>query len=103
MSLPFLIPAPGYDVAAADLARFGLTGPPTVLEGRFGFLQAYCGDAYDVEQVTSELGRRWELPGIFFKPYPCNHFTHASIDAALRLRGRGVRTAEISSVTLGAP
>ena len=27
-------------VAAADLARHGLTGPPTVLEGRFGFLQA---------------------------------------------------------------
>ena len=26
--------------AAADLARHGLTGPPTVLEGRFGFLQA---------------------------------------------------------------
>ena len=31
-------------VAAADLARHGLTGPPTVLEGRFGFLQAFCGD-----------------------------------------------------------
>ena len=28
-------------VGAAELARAGLTGPPTVLEGRFGFLQAY--------------------------------------------------------------
>ena len=27
-----------YGVAAADLARHGLTGPPTVLEGRFGFV-----------------------------------------------------------------
>src|SRR2546430_1431484 len=31
-------------VAAPALARHGLTGPPTVLEGRFGFLQAFCGD-----------------------------------------------------------
>ena len=36
-------------VAAADLAAHGLTGPPTVLEGRFGFLQAFCGDRAHVE------------------------------------------------------
>ncbi len=29
-------------------------------------------------------------PGIFFKPYPANHFTHAVIDAAAALRRRGV-------------
>ncbi len=73
-------------VAAADLARHGLTGPPTVLEGRFGFLQAFCGDRTHVERVTDGLGERWETPGIFFKPYPCNHFTHAGIDAALAIR-----------------
>ncbi len=28
-------------MAAADLARHGLTGPPTVREGRFGFLHAF--------------------------------------------------------------
>ena len=26
----------------------------------------------------------WAVPGIFFKPYPANHFTHAAIDAGHR-------------------
>lgn len=88
---------------AAELARAGLTGPPTVIEGRFGFLHAFCGDRADVAAVVDGLGERWELPGIFFKPYPCNHFTHAGIDAALRLRADGVRPEDIAEIELGAP
>jgi 2-methylcitrate dehydratase PrpD len=77
-------------VAAADLARHGLTGPPTVLEGRFGFLQAFCGDRAHPDAVVRGLGTDWELPRVVFKPYPCNHFTHAGVDAALRLRAQGL-------------
>jgi 2-methylcitrate dehydratase PrpD len=90
-------------VVASDLARHGLTGPPTVVEGRFGFLQAFCGDHADVDAVTAGLGEHWELPGIFFKPYPCNHFTHAGIDAALELRAQGVRPDDIAAIELGVP
>jgi 2-methylcitrate dehydratase PrpD len=90
-------------VTAAGMARHGITGPPTVLEGRFGLLQAFCGDQSDVDAIVNGLGERWELPGIFFKPYPCNHFTHAGIDAARRLRDRGVDPAEIEHLELGAP
>jgi 2-methylcitrate dehydratase PrpD len=90
-------------VAAADLARHGLTGPPTVLEGGFGFLRAFLGDRVRIEAVTEGLGERWETPGIFFKPYPCNHFTHAGIDAALALRARGVRPDDVERLVLGVP
>ncbi|MER5873687.1 MmgE/PrpD family protein [Streptomyces sp. NPDC002044] len=90
-------------VVAADLARHGLTGPPTVLEGRFGFLRAFCGDRADVSRLTEGLGDHWETPGVFFKPYPCNHFTHAGIDAALRLRAEGVDPRRIVALTLGVP
>ncbi|WP_327418321.1 MmgE/PrpD family protein [Streptomyces sp. NBC_01233] len=90
-------------VIAAELARHGLTGPPTVLEGRFGFLQAFCGDRVDVGRITDDLGKRWETPGVFFKPYPCNHFTHAGIDAARRLRAAGVEPQSIVALTLGVP
>lgn len=90
-------------VVAAGLARHGMTGPPTVLEGRFGFLRAFCGDRFDIDRVTRELGDRWETPGIFVKPYPCNHFTHAGVDAALRLRAAGIDPAAITSITLGVP
>ena len=90
-------------VVAADLARHGLTGPPTVIEGRFGFLHAFCGDRADVDAVVDRLGEHWELPGIFFKPYPCNHFTHAGIDAALEIRARGVHPDDVEAIELGAP
>jgi 2-methylcitrate dehydratase PrpD len=74
-----------------------------VLEGRFGFLQAFCGDRVDLAALTDGLGERWETPGIFFKPYPCNHFTHAGIDAALRLRAAGIDPARITALRLGVP
>ena len=90
-------------VVAADMARLGLTGPPTVLEGRFGFFQAFCGDRFDLDALTAELGERWELSRLFVKPYPCNHFTHAGVDAALRLRRRGVDPDAIVRLTLGVP
>lgn len=90
-------------VVAADLARHGLTGPPTVLEGRFGFLQAFCGENFVTDRITDGLGERWETPGVFFKPYPCNHFTHAGIDAALRLRRSGIDPERIVRITLGVP
>ena len=80
-----------------------MTGPRTLIEGRFGFLQAFLGEHADVEAVTAGLGEHWELPGIFFKPYPCNHFTHAGIDAALELRARGVRPEDIVAIELGVP
>lgn len=90
-------------VAAADLARHGLTGPPTVVEGRFGFLEAFCGGAQRADAVVEGFTGDWELPGIFFKPYPCNHFTHAGIDAALRLRAEGLLAEEVADLELGVP
>ena len=88
-------------VAAADLARHGLTGPPTVLEGRFGFLQAFCGDRAHPDAVVRGLGTDCELPRVAFKPYPCNHFTHAGVDAALRLRAQGLAPADVTAIELG--
>jgi len=83
------------------LARHGLTGPPTVLEGRFGFLQAFCGDRAHADAVVRGLGTDWELPRVVFKPYPCNHFPHAGVDAALRLRAQGLAPADVTAIELG--
>ncbi|MER5623532.1 MmgE/PrpD family protein [Streptosporangium sp. NPDC002544] len=90
-------------VTAAQLVQRGITGPPTVLEGRFGFFTAFLRGEFDAEEITRGLGTVWAVPGIFFKPYPANHFTHTAIDAALALRARGLDPGEIESITLGAP
>lgn len=87
-------------IVAADLARLGLTGPPTVLEGRFGFLQAYLDDRAHPEALTDGLGSEWLVTQTFFKPYPANHFTHAVIDCALQLR-ETLQADEIVRVEIG--
>jgi 2-methylcitrate dehydratase PrpD len=88
-------------VTAAQLVQRGITGPPTVLEGRFGFFQAWLHGTFNADEVTDGLGTSWSVPGIFFKPYPANHFTHAGIDAALQLRADGVTPDQIESVDIG--
>lgn len=90
-------------VVAAELAQAGLTGPPTVIEGRFGFMQAYCGDQVNLHEITENLGTSWVLPDLFFKPYPCNHFTHAGIDAAKNMVAKGVTPEQIESLLLSVP
>ncbi|MEU4570510.1 MmgE/PrpD family protein [Micromonospora sp. NPDC023956] len=90
-------------VWAAQLAQRGITGPGTLLEGRFGFFQAFLGGEFDADAVVDGLGERWEVPGIFFKPYPANHFTHAGIDAALALRAAGLRATDVASAELAVP
>ena len=89
-------------VVAAQSAAAGLTGPPTVLEGRFGFFRAYCGETYDEQALLGDLGSRWEIRACFVKPYPTNVFTHTGIDAALALRAKGLRPEDVASVTIGA-
>lgn len=90
-------------VQAAELVRRGFTGPPTVLEGRFGFFQAFLRDQTDLGQVTDGLGEQWAVPDIFFKPYPANHFTHTAIDAGAELRARGLDPAAVESIELRVP
>jgi 2-methylcitrate dehydratase PrpD len=90
-------------LTSVDLLRHGLSGPVTAIEGRYGLLRAYLGSAARVYRLTEGLGERWEIRSVVYRPYPCNHFTHAGIDAALRLRGRGVRPEQVRALTLGVP
>lgn len=88
-------------VSASQLVKHGFTGPPTVLEGRFGFFQAWLHGKFNSAAITDGLGEAWEVPGIFFKPYPANHFTHTAIDAAIAFRERGIPLSDITSIRLG--
>ncbi|WP_169951203.1 MmgE/PrpD family protein [Microbispora sp. H11081] len=90
-------------VTAAALVQRGFTGPPTVLEGRFGFFEAFLRGETDLSQVLNGLGEEWAVPGIFFKPYPANHFTHTAIDAGMALRSRGLPIDRIEHIELRVP
>lgn len=88
-------------VMAGELVRRGITGPPTVLEGRFGFFQAFLDGRFDPDEITDGLGNRWAVPTIHFKPYPANHFTHAAIDAAIQVRERGIVPGDVERIHIG--
>ncbi|MEU3098590.1 MmgE/PrpD family protein [Streptomyces sp. NPDC006967] len=90
-------------VTAAQLVRRGFTGPPTILEGRFGFFEAFLHGVYEPRAITEGLGTEWAVPGIFFKPYPANHFTHTAADAAMALREQGLDPARTERLVLGVP
>jgi 2-methylcitrate dehydratase PrpD len=87
-------------IVAAQCAKAGLTAPASALEGRFGFYQAFCGGSFDEKELLDGLGEHLCVPGIFYKPYPANHFTHAGIDAALRVRGK-LRLEDVDEIALG--
>jgi 2-methylcitrate dehydratase PrpD len=90
-------------VFAATLAAGGMTGPASVLEGRFGFYRTFV-DAAPIPEAFATLGRQWETPRIGFKPYPCCHLSHAYIDCALRLRAeQRVEPDAIASVECRVP
>jgi 2-methylcitrate dehydratase PrpD len=76
-------------IAAATLAHAGVTGPPTVFEGRFGFFASHLQDPdakKDLDRITRGLGTTWESRNASFKPYPAAHVLHPYIDAVLRAR-----------------
>ncbi len=91
-------------VVSAQMAEAGITGPPTVFEGRFGFYEALSRSWHDADAIVGGLGERWELLRTFYKPYPSNHFTHAGIDAAIAMRTEhGLDHRDIASMELGLP
>jgi 2-methylcitrate dehydratase PrpD len=70
-------------LAAALLARGGLTGPWTAFEGRFGLFRQFAGDGAAADRFAAEietLGDVWHLPQAAFKFYPCCHYIHPFLE-----------------------
>lgn len=89
-------------VQAARLAAHGIPAPAAPYQGRFGLFRAYLGEGLqqkaDPKLGSAGLGSVWELENIAVKPFPMCHFVHAAADAAIALRGRGVKPADIESI-----
>lgn len=71
---------------AALLAREGVPGPATILEGGRGLFAATVPAGLEAEATTAELGSVWRIREITFKAYPiCGH-AMTPVEAALLLR-----------------
>jgi 2-methylcitrate dehydratase PrpD len=85
---------------AARLARAGFVGPRTVMEGRHGFFHAFTnGDLEpDFSHLTRDLGSRWLMQELAFKPYACGTMAQPFVDCALALRNAGIAVDAIASI-----
>lgn len=72
-------------VLAASLAQGGFEGPPTVLEGRYGFLNAFAENAAP-DMLTDGLGTTWETRTICFKRSACHATAQGPVQAMDDLR-----------------
>ncbi len=93
-------------VVAAMLARSGMTGPETSLDGKHGLFRQFTGDeaaAGRFRGLIGSLGREWHLPKAAYKFYPCCHYLHPFIEAAEKLAERGVRAADVERIVCRVP
>lgn len=88
-------------IMAATLARAGMTGPETALEGRFGLFASFAGNRASDRFIAllSDLGNVWHLLDAAYKFYPCCHYLHPFIEAAGILSDRGITFDRIAQLT----
>ena len=93
-------------VHAAALARGGMTGPGSSLEGRHGLFRLFAADDAAAERfrlLQAGLGHVWHLPDAAFKFYPCCHYLHPFSEAAGILADRGVHAADVARILCRVP
>lgn len=93
-------------ITAAQLARYGMTGPETSLEGRYGLFASFARDPEAAEGFRSSLdsiGHEWKIASAAFKFYPCCHYIHPFIEAARRLMQQRVSPDAISEIVCRVP
>lgn len=72
-------------VVAALLARDGYEGPDSVLEGQYGYLEAYARDG-DAAQFTKDLGTHFDIVHACLKRYACHITAHTPVQSLQELR-----------------
>ena len=88
-------------VRAVFLAQRGLTGPPTALEGKKGFCQAFA-DEYSLNEITAGLGKEFRILWVGNKPYCCCAAQHSTIDAVSKMiEAHIIKSEDIEKITVG--
>ena len=86
-------------LTSALLAKHGFTASPKALEAPRGYAQV-VSPKHDWNEITNELGRRFEISFNTYKPFACGIVIHPAIDAATQLRAQGVKAADVERVEL---
>lgn len=72
-------------ITSALLAKLGLKGPPTVLEGKNGFLSAFGQKEFNLEELERDFGKRFLIMDSAFKLHNCAHVWAIPLDCLDRI------------------
>jgi 2-methylcitrate dehydratase PrpD len=84
---------------SALMASEGFTASERALEAPRGFVQV-VSDKRAWNEVTDELGERFEISFNTYKPFACGIVIHPSIDACVRLRAQGISAEQVERIEL---
>ncbi|MGH8829581.1 MAG: MmgE/PrpD family protein, partial [Polaromonas sp.] len=84
---------------SAMLASQGYTASPKALEAPRGMMQT-VSTKNDWNEITHELGQRFEISFNSYKPFACGIVIHPSIDACAQLRAQGITPEQIERIEL---
>jgi 2-methylcitrate dehydratase PrpD len=84
---------------SALLAKNGFTASLKAIEAPRGMSQT-ISTKNDWNEITDELGQRFEISFNTYKPFACGIVIHPTIDAAAQLKAKGVKPADVERVEL---
>lgn len=84
---------------SALLASQGFTASPKALEAPRGMIQT-ISTKYAWNEISDELGQRFEISFNSYKPFACGIVIHPSIDACSQLRAQGVKADDVERIEL---
>jgi len=89
-------------IMASGLAGAGLTGTPFVLEGselKGGFTQITTKAEPKLNLISDDLGKKYSIMEVYFKPYTACRHTHGAAQASLELaREKKIGLKDIESI-----
>jgi len=87
-------------LTSALMAKHGYTASPRAIEAPRGLAQTYSTKCA-WNEITDELGQRFEISFNTYKPFACGIVIHPSIDACVQLRNaHGVGAQDIARIDL---
>jgi 2-methylcitrate dehydratase PrpD len=72
-------------VTAALMAEQGVTGVPTIFEGKHGIFEMYFGGQYDRDKIVEGLGTHYSGGRTLYKQWPAVGTSHSHIHATIGL------------------
>lgn len=86
-------------VEAAELTEIGVGGCKNVLEGAQGLYKVYFRRKFNPETIVADLGKKYYINELSYKPYPSCRFTHSAIDdVRILVKKYGIKPEEITGI-----